>query len=366
VNLGEAHTLTVRGDYRRNAQDAQRVSPFGVPTTGGDGTTSGGGVLASLASRFGGDVFGGALLNEAKVYATRQRNAALPYVAIPGGRVRVSSALADGTVGLSSLSYGANPSLPTEGTTAYVEATEELSWLSGGGAHRVKLGGLLNASRYDQLTALNPFGTYAYNSLADFVEARPATFTRVLDPRQNDGGAVNAAVYLGDTWRRSRSFQLTYGVRLEGSTYSGAPARNADVEQAFGLRTDRFPSELRASPRVGFTYTHFPDTRRARRRRRAPGPARRRGGAPALFRGGPRSSCAAGSASSAGARPRRCSAPRSRARASPATSGSSCASARRCPSSTTARCSPTARRPSRRSARPSPACRPSCATRRRA
>jgi hypothetical protein len=225
---------------------------------------------------------------------------------------------------------------------------------------------LLNASRYDQLTALNPFGTYAYNSLADFVEARPATFTRVLDPRQNDGGAVNAAVYLGDTWRRSRSFQLTYGVRLEGSTYSGAPARNADVEQAFGLRTDRFPSELRASPRVGFTYTHFPDTRRARRpapRARTGAPARRRAGAlprrPTLFVRG-------GSASSAGARPRRCSAPRSRARASPATSGSSCASARRCPSSTTARCSPTARRPSRRSARPSPACRPSCATRRRA
>jgi hypothetical protein len=83
-------------------------------------------------------------------------------------------------------------------------------------------------------------------------------------------------------------------VRLEGSTYSGAPARNADVEQAFGLRTDRFPSELRASPRVGFTYTHFPDTATRAGGDRAPGPARRarrRAGAlprrPTLFvRGG--------------------------------------------------------------------------------
>jgi hypothetical protein len=48
----------------RRTRSASR--PFGVPTTGGDGTTSGGGVLASLASRFGGDVFGGALLNEAR------------------------------------------------------------------------------------------------------------------------------------------------------------------------------------------------------------------------------------------------------------------------------------------------------------
>jgi hypothetical protein len=78
VNLGESHTLTVRGDFRRNVQDAQRISPLGVPTTGGDGTNTGGGALASLASRFGGDVFGGALLNEVKVYATRSRNEALP------------------------------------------------------------------------------------------------------------------------------------------------------------------------------------------------------------------------------------------------------------------------------------------------
>jgi hypothetical protein len=63
------------------------------------------------------------------------------------------------------------------------------------------------------------------------------------------------------------------------------------VQERFGLRTDRFPSEFRVSPRVGFSYTFFPDTRArtraagARQERQA---ARAQQGQPAPFgRGGP-------------------------------------------------------------------------------
>ena len=46
---------------------------------------------------------------------------------------------------------------------------------------------------------------------------------------------MNAAAYLGDTWRQSRSFQLTYGARLERSSYSGAPALNTAAADRFGV-----------------------------------------------------------------------------------------------------------------------------------
>ncbi|MGH7623520.1 MAG: hypothetical protein ACREMU_14355, partial [Gemmatimonadaceae bacterium] len=37
--------------------------------------------------------------------------------------------------------------------------------------------------------------------------------------------------------------------------YGGAPVENTQVDSAFGLRTDRFPSEVHLSPRAGFTWT---------------------------------------------------------------------------------------------------------------
>jgi hypothetical protein len=294
-NVTDEHTFTVRGDARLAGQDASRVGALAVPTFGGDTRNRGGGVLASLTSRFGSDVFGGALINEAKVYATAQTNRGAPYLAVPAGRVRVTSDLGDGATGVSTLSFGGNPTLFNDDQTNYVEATDELSWQSPGGAHRVKLGGLANASRYDQWTAFNRYGTYTFNSLADFVGGQPALYTRSLVDRTSRGGALNLAAYLGDTWRRSRSFQLTYGVRAERSSYSGAPAANAAVGERFGLNTGRFPSEVRLSPRVGFSYTFFPDTARGGARDTARAAARgerqaqraQQGGPGAFLRGGP-------------------------------------------------------------------------------
>ncbi len=286
-NVTDEHTVTVRGDARLADQNASRAGALAVPTFGGETRNAGGGVLASVTSRLGREVFGGTVLNEAKVYATGQTNRGAPYLAVPAGRVRVTSDLGDGATGVSTLSFGGNPTLFNDDQTDYVEATEELSWQSPGGAHRVKLGGLANAGRYDQWTAFNRYGTYTYNSLQDFLAGTPALYTRSLVDRTNRGGALNLAAYLGDTWRQSRNFQLTYGVRAERSSYSGAPARNAAVAQAFGLNTGRFPSEVRLSPRVGFTYTFFPDTGRqrgngARQEQRA-----QQGGPGAFLRGGP-------------------------------------------------------------------------------
>jgi hypothetical protein len=48
-SLGEANTITLRGDWRGSLQDGTRISPFSVPSTGGALRTMGGGAMLSLA-----------------------------------------------------------------------------------------------------------------------------------------------------------------------------------------------------------------------------------------------------------------------------------------------------------------------------
>src|SRR5207249_37681 len=57
--VSEAQTLTLRLDGRWDSQQPTRVSPLGLPPTGGTRTERGGGVMASLTSHFA-----GSLINE--------------------------------------------------------------------------------------------------------------------------------------------------------------------------------------------------------------------------------------------------------------------------------------------------------------
>ncbi len=244
------HSLSIRGDWNYSNSDPTRISTLSLPQTGGDSRNYGGGVAATLTSNFG-----GRFLNELKVYGSVAKNNGNPFLALPFGRVQVSSDLGDGQSGISTLTFGGNTGLPQAGKTNSFETTNETSWLSSGGAHRFKLGELFNLQSFERDVTTNRWGTYTFNSLTDFENGTPAMFTRTLTPRLRQGAGANAAVYLGDTWRATRAFQLTYGLRAEGSYFGKTPDLNPAVETAFGFRTDKVPTEFRLSPRVGFTYS---------------------------------------------------------------------------------------------------------------
>lgn len=248
--LSDNHTVSLRGDWRFGVSDGQRISALSLPHYGGDLNSLGGGVLASLISQFD-----NGLINEMRVYGAIDTRDTQAYLTMPEGRVRVTSELADGTTGISSLVFGGNGALPQDIENDQLEATNELSWISADGAHRVKLGALLNLSGYNQDFATNRNGSFLFNSLEELEAGTPVQFTRTLAPTERDGGIWNGALYLGDTWRKSRALQLTYGARLEATQLDGRPRYNPDVDARFGRRTDRFPSEMHASPRVGFTWT---------------------------------------------------------------------------------------------------------------
>lgn len=254
VLLSDDHTLTVRGDYRAAAQNGGRVSVFSLPTAGAANSNAGGGLFAGLTSHLG-----EATINDFRVYGSHSQTSLDPYLKLPGGRVTVvPSGLDTGTTqplgfGVSSLSFGGNAGVSQRTHNDYVESTDELSIIPGEGSHRIKLGGLLNVARVGQNVTPNQEGVFTYQSLHAFQVDSPATFTREFNVQNTEAHALNGAVYLGDAWRRGQ-VQVTLGARLEGSGYGGAPAYNPAIDALFHRRTNKWPSELHASPRVGFTW----------------------------------------------------------------------------------------------------------------
>ncbi|MEJ7759675.1 MAG: carboxypeptidase regulatory-like domain-containing protein [Gemmatimonadaceae bacterium] len=253
-NLADSHTLMMRGDWRGSIQDASRISPFSVPHSGGNAKGSGGGGMVTLTSNWSG------VINELRAYASVDARNSDPYLLVPSGRIVVASDLPDERRGVSTLQFGVNPSLPQESRSRLIELSDEVSRVSKGGAHRIKLGGLLNQETSENGSFANALGTYSFNSLEDFAAGRPLSFTRTLSTRDRRARSLNGALYLGDSWRRSPRLQFTYGVRLEASRYPDAPGYNPAVDSLFGHRTDRFPSDLHLSPRAGFTWNYGSNT----------------------------------------------------------------------------------------------------------
>jgi hypothetical protein len=250
LSINDAHTLTLRGDWRLVDQTPTRVGSLALPQTGGTTENRGGGGFLTLSSRFG-----TAVVNELRAGLQVDRRTGSPFVTLPLGRVQVLSDLSDGTQGLTTLQFGGSTSLQSQSDNTVFEATNETSLLLDEGKHRVKVGGLLNRTGYTQDQAFNRFGTFVYNSLADFQSNTPALFQRTLASPERTGNSVNSAIYIGDTWRPRDGLQLVFGGRLEGSSFNGAPARNFAVDSAFGRRTDQIPTDAAFLPRVGFSWS---------------------------------------------------------------------------------------------------------------
>src|SRR5690348_3901066 len=247
-HMNDDHSLMLRGNWQGSLQEAFRTSAFALPTHGGTQHTGGGGGMIALSSVFGN------FLNELRATYSRNLNSANPYLIDPEGRVSIASNLGDTTLAVTQLDFGGNSGLPTDGANGQFEGSDEFSWMSDDASHRYKLGALVNLTSFSSMNAFNSSGTFLYNSLEDFQNDQPAMFTRSLMPVSRTGSGLNSAIYLGDTWRHSRALQVTYGLRVEASDFQGHPAYNPDVQQLFGYRTDKFPTEVSASPRAGFTW----------------------------------------------------------------------------------------------------------------
>jgi Carboxypeptidase regulatory-like domain len=245
----ESNHVTLRADWSGSRGLGSRGSPRGLLQNLGTSMRHNSGLFGGLTTQLG------SITNDVRATFQVSSRQETGYVNLPRGRVFISSATADGAVSTYDASIGGNQDFPARSSSQLFEGGDEIAWLSHDGAHRVKLGVLVNhGSGHNDVTE-GKSGIFFYNSLADLAAGRPASFERVLSASLRSSSRNGAALYAGDAWQPHSGLEIDYGLRLEGSRYGDAPAENADVRSAFNLSTGSYPSEIHLSPRVGFTYS---------------------------------------------------------------------------------------------------------------
>ena len=237
--------------YGKLASDnAAAVSPTAIAAHGAS-TAQGIGMLQGLFSTY----LHGDYLNEERSGFTFSRNSSTPYAALPDGSVLVGSSFPDGTGGLTSLAFGGNGTMLKDTRQWTWETTSMTQFYARGrDTHRIKLDADSRIDGISEQTNSNSLGSFSFNSLGDLALNQPSSFTRSLNAPTLHGSVWNGYVALGDLWRKSSTFQVMYGARLEANRYTSVPEFNPAVHSAFGLRTDNAPNTIHISPRIGFTW----------------------------------------------------------------------------------------------------------------
>ena len=250
---GAAYNLTVNANWNKQ-NPAFTPLTTSLPNTGAERTSWTGGVQARHSGYF--TIRGVGVLTESSAGANASNSVGDPYLNLPAGRVRVNSTFADGTSGVQLLSFGGNQFLNTTQRTSSLMANNTLSWFSGNNKHRLKLGTEIRRDGSSQDQTINRLGTFTYNSLADLQAGVPLSYTRTLSPRERNSEVLIGAVSLGDSYRKSQTLQIQYGVRVDANRFLDTPTRNADLEQRLGVKNDVVPNGIFVSPRVGFSWQY--------------------------------------------------------------------------------------------------------------
>lgn len=233
-----------------------RFNPVGAQVTelpghSGDRTNLNAGLQGRHSTYFG---FGA--LSETALSVSRNHTESTPFLSLPSGSVRINSTLDDGTNGVKTVQFGGSAFLNTSSTTSGINLSNQLSWFSADNKHRIKLSTELRRDAFEVDQSNNLLGNFFFNSLADLEAGRAGTYSRQLERRVRDGSEVTGALALGDSWRVRPSFQLQYGLRVDGNRYGNRPTSNPLVQQQFGSSNSEVPNGLYVSPRMGFSWTY--------------------------------------------------------------------------------------------------------------
>lgn len=248
-NGGQALNITATGSFNRmNAPFAQVT---GVGTNDVQTTNT----FGAIQARHTNYVFGG-ILSETMVGIGQQRLSTQPYLKMPGGIVRVSSALDDGTSGITGLSFGGSRVQETSNINTAANAENQLSWFSIDNRHSIKFTTSLRFENITRDLSANELGTFAFNSLAELEANSPVSFSRHIAPRRQNARQLVSGMSLGDTYRVRPDLQLQYGVRVDGNQFLSIPQKNDALASELGVRNTRLPENVYLSPRLGFSWSY--------------------------------------------------------------------------------------------------------------
>jgi outer membrane receptor protein involved in Fe transport len=161
--------------------------------------------------------------------------------------------------GVTMLSFGRLNVLPRHTVQHKTGFIQTLAWNTG--RHTFKVGHDIKFERAENLAPTLFFGSYTFNSLADFAQRLPVSYAQAFGAPGTNGPSTfpdsNAiAVFAQDSWRATDRLTLDYGIRYDLFSYAGNDVRNPDPGLAsLGLSTGVMPRDPHdAGARVGFVF----------------------------------------------------------------------------------------------------------------
>src|SRR5688572_1928313 len=162
-------TAMVYANHSRSR--AFSLSPLAPPSRTGDRTTSAAGLQGTYSRYFGKE---GSVVNELTSALTWASDDSEPYLRLPGGAVTIASTLDDGRSATGNLTFGGNGTLDSRSTRLGWETVNQTGFLINRKASLpVQLYLQSRVESFEQQSAANTLGTFAFESLEDLEAGRP-------------------------------------------------------------------------------------------------------------------------------------------------------------------------------------------------
>ncbi len=151
-----------------------------------------------------------------------------------------------------------------------IQAYEDFSWTKG--AHSLKWGIGIERIRDNILGISDPAGSFAFNTLADFLTNKPFFLSAAIPSAISERGLRQTIVgtYLQDDWHWRRYLTWNLGLRYEMSTIPTEVHSNltvlrniTDAAPRLGPPLFSNPTLRNLEPRIGFSWDPFHDSKSA-------------------------------------------------------------------------------------------------------